>query len=196
MRISRILKPNQCKCKSFSFDADIFFERRNRRRLPCSKLPDGAANFLRSRLEAKKRARRRRTDLVASSFGRATTSRSSTGGHAPPADRRNANSSGWTARPVSIVPFVRRAADLRHRRAPPTRDESSAGQADPRSYPSATRRSAPARLSWRRISRRGCGRDPRRNRPAPPPPPRSSAADRRDILRNRRNSGSPDAIGR
>ena len=96
-------------------------------------------------LRQEKRARRRRTDLVASSFGRATstTSRSSTGGHAPPAGRRNANSSGWTARPLSIISFARSAAPLicdigeRHRPGTnlqpgkPTRGAIQAPRGDP-----------------------------------------------------------------
>ena len=95
----------------------FFFERRNCRRLPCSskKLPDGAANFPRSRLEAKKTRQTIANGpcwLRASGGQRPPRQDRRQGPCAPPAGRRNANSSGWTARPVSIISFARSAAPL------------------------------------------------------------------------------------
>lgn len=203
MRISRILAANQCECKSFSTNFGIRMERPGRRRFSSSAPSAGAASFPRRRPDfpAAVRPAKTRPETAAESGGRRREKPERPGRRPVLPPTSPVDRPARRPRPSRERRDVRRGRkDGPHGAAPPRkarRDRAVGERLSIRSRPN--RRSAPGasrRFSWRRISRRERGRNPRRNRPAPFPPPRSSAEDRRDTPRNRRSSGFPDAKGR
>ena len=213
MRISRILAANQCECKSFLTSFDIRAERPGRRRFPSSAPSAGAANFPRRRPDfpaavrpAKKPSRNGDGKDGGEGSKSGTPAARRKAGTTRPGDRSSCRLPRSAALPGGCVRRGKdetSGADAKTVRAARRRLErlgetgpSASGCLPAPGRIAGPRPAASRRFSWRRISRRERGRNPRRNRPAPFPPPRSSAEDRRDTPRNRRNSGFPDAKGR